>query len=157
MQEGPMEPIRIATDVSVQMAFACENFSTDPMQRVTFHNIIEVMNAPQFPIQTSLLYVVFGFQRNVPGFLVQCKVEIVPADRRIRSRPRSSRTCGVSPGPDGPARHRRATRGTVWPWAPVSTPSASPRGGSPSPRSSCRLSRSGPQTPSRPLDLPAKN
>ncbi len=78
MQEGGLEPIRIATDVSVQMAFACENFSTDPMQRVTFHNIIEVMNAPQFPIQTSLLYVVFGFQRNVPGFLIQCKVEIVP-------------------------------------------------------------------------------
>jgi hypothetical protein len=78
LQETSPEPIRIATDVSVQMAFACENFSTDPMQRVTFHNVIEQLNAPAFPVQTALLYVVFGFQRNVPGFLVQCRVEIVP-------------------------------------------------------------------------------
>ena len=78
MQGAAPEPIRIASDVNVQMAFACENFSTDPMQRVTFHNIIEQLNAPQFPIQTGLVYVVFGFQRNVPGFLVQCNVEIVP-------------------------------------------------------------------------------
>ena len=78
MQGPEQESIRIATDVNVQMAFACENFSTDPMQRVTFHNVIEVMNAPAFPIQTSLIYVVFGFQRNVPGFLIQCKIEIIP-------------------------------------------------------------------------------
>jgi hypothetical protein len=78
MQQSGPEPIRITTDANVQMAFACENFSTDPMQRVTFHNIVEQLNAPQFPIQTGLLYVVFGFQRSLPGFLVQCKVEIVP-------------------------------------------------------------------------------
>jgi hypothetical protein len=73
-------PIRIATDVSVQMAFACENFSTDPLQRVTFHNIIEQLNSPVFPIATPFIYVVFGFQRTVPGFLVQCKLEVVPPE-----------------------------------------------------------------------------
>jgi hypothetical protein len=70
--------IRIANDVSVQMAFACENFSTDPLQRVTFHNIIEQLNSQVFPTATPFIYVVFGFQRTVPGFLVQCKVEVLP-------------------------------------------------------------------------------
>jgi hypothetical protein len=73
-----MEPINIASDVSVQMAFACENFSTDPLGRITFHSIIEQFNAIAFPTQTPLLFVVFGFQRTVPGFLVDNKVEIVP-------------------------------------------------------------------------------
>jgi hypothetical protein len=78
MQQGDSGTIRIANDVSVQMAFACENFSTDPLQRVTFHNIIEQLNSPVFPTATPFIYVVFGFQRTVPGFLVQCKVEVLP-------------------------------------------------------------------------------
>jgi hypothetical protein len=48
------------------------------MQRVTFHNVVEQLNAPQFPVQTPMLYTIFGFQRTVPGFLLQNRVEIVP-------------------------------------------------------------------------------
>jgi hypothetical protein len=69
---------RIADDVTVQMAFACDGFSTDPFQRVTFHNIAERINSPVFPAATGMLFVVFGFQRSVPGFLMQCRVEILP-------------------------------------------------------------------------------
>lgn len=69
---------RIPSDLSVQMAFACENFSTDPLQRITFHNVVEQFNAPTFPTTTAFLYCVFAFQRTVPGFLVQCKLELLP-------------------------------------------------------------------------------
>lgn len=79
MESKAGEPIRIASDVSVQLAFACENISTDPMHRVTFHNLIEQLNAPSFPVQTPMLYMVFGFQRMLPGFLLQNRVEILPA------------------------------------------------------------------------------
>jgi hypothetical protein len=60
------------------MAFACDDFSTDPFQRVTFHNIAEQLNAPVFPATTGMLFIVFGFQRSMPGFLMQCRVEILP-------------------------------------------------------------------------------
>lgn len=78
---GKDEPVefRIANDVNVQMAFACDDFSTDPFQRVTFHNIAERINSPIFPATTGMLFVVFGFQRSMPGFLMQCRVEILPA------------------------------------------------------------------------------
>jgi hypothetical protein len=78
LEAGEPMQIRIANDVTVQMAFACDNFSTDPFQRVTFHNVVEQLNSPVFPATTGLLFVVFGFQRSVPGFLMQCRVEIVP-------------------------------------------------------------------------------
>jgi len=70
--------IRVADDVTVQMAFACDNFSTDPFGRVTFHNIAEQLTSPVFPVTTGMLFVVFGFQRSLPGFLMQCRVEILP-------------------------------------------------------------------------------
>lgn len=82
------EPVRIASDVSITMAFACENFSTDPMQRQTYHNVIDQLNALAFPVQTQQLYVVFAFQRTIPGFLVQCVVDILPpAGEPIRAQP----------------------------------------------------------------------
>lgn len=70
--------IRVADDVTVQMAFACENFSTDPFGRVTFHSISEQINSPVFPMTTGMLFVVFGFHRAMPGFLMQCRIEILP-------------------------------------------------------------------------------
>jgi hypothetical protein len=78
VEQSANDPIRIASDVVIQMAFACENISTDPLHRVTFHNLVEQLNAPQFPVQTPMLYAVFGFQRTVPGFLLQNRVEITP-------------------------------------------------------------------------------
>ncbi len=78
---GTDEPVefRIANDVTVQMAFACDDFSTDPFQRVTFHNVAERINSPIFPATTGMVFVVFGFQRSMPGFLMQCRVEILPS------------------------------------------------------------------------------
>jgi hypothetical protein len=78
---GKDEPaeFRIANDVTVQMAFACDDFSTDPFQRVTFHNVAERINSTIFPATTGMLFVVFGFQRSMPGFLMQCRVEILPS------------------------------------------------------------------------------
>jgi hypothetical protein len=67
-----------ASDVAVQMAFACENVSTDPMQRVSFHTVVEQLHSPAFPVATPLLYMVFAFQRRMPGFLVQCAIEVIP-------------------------------------------------------------------------------
>jgi len=72
------DAIRIADGVTVQMAFACDNFSTDPFGRVTFHNVTEQLTSPVFPATTGMLFVVFGFQRTMPGFLMQCRVEILP-------------------------------------------------------------------------------
>lgn len=72
------EPIVIADDVSVTMAFACENFSQDPQQRLYFHTVVDQLNALTFPIVTPSLIVVFSFQRSLPGFLMQCVVDIVP-------------------------------------------------------------------------------
>jgi hypothetical protein len=72
--------IRIADDVTVQMAFACDDFSTDPFQRITFHNVAEQLNSTVFPANTPMLFAVFGFQRSMPGFLMQCRVEIVPSE-----------------------------------------------------------------------------
>lgn len=60
------------------MAFACENVSTDPFQRITLHNIMDQLNSSEFPTTTPMLFAVFGFQRVIPGFLVQCRVEVVP-------------------------------------------------------------------------------
>jgi hypothetical protein len=70
--------IRIANGVTVQMAFACDDFSTDPFGRVTFHNVAEQLVSPVFPATTGIMFVVFGFQRAMPGFLMQCRVEILP-------------------------------------------------------------------------------
>lgn len=78
MQPSEASPIRIASDVTIQMAFACENFSTDPFQRVTFHNIVDQLTSNVFPATTGMLFVVFSFQRDMAGFLMQCRVEILP-------------------------------------------------------------------------------
>lgn len=81
MESEDSNQIRIAADdLTVQMAFACDDFSTDPFQRVTFHNIAEQLNSPVFPATTGMLFAVFGFQRTMPGFLMQCRVDILPPE-----------------------------------------------------------------------------
>lgn len=77
MQQPP-ESIRVGTNVSVVMAFACENISTDPAGRVTFHSVIDGLTAVNFPASTAGFWVVFGFVRSVSGFLMKCRVEILP-------------------------------------------------------------------------------
>jgi hypothetical protein len=76
MQQPP--EIRIGTNVSVVMAFACENLSTDPAGRVTFHSVIDALTAGSFPASTAGFWVVFGFVRSMSGFLMKCRVEILP-------------------------------------------------------------------------------
>jgi hypothetical protein len=70
--------ITIATDVDVKMAFACEDVSTDPFGRMSFHILVEQINSIVFPAQTPILFVVFSFVRKLPGFLMNCAVDIVP-------------------------------------------------------------------------------
>lgn len=72
------EPIEIASNVAVTMAFACENFTTDPMGRISFNNIIDALTAATFPASTQSFFTVFGLSRKTPGFLLQCKVEVLP-------------------------------------------------------------------------------
>lgn len=78
MEEITPEPIRVATGVAVQMAFACENISTDPAGRLSFQNVIDQLNAVTFPAATPSFFAIFSFMRSTPGFLMQCRVEIVP-------------------------------------------------------------------------------
>lgn len=60
------------------MAFACANISQDLQQRLFIHEIIDQLNAVAFPVLTPSLYVIFSFQRNLPGFLLDCVVDVVP-------------------------------------------------------------------------------
>ncbi len=75
--EGTPE-VRIASQISIQMAFACENISTDPQGRMSFQNVIDGLTALNFPAATSSFCAVFGFIRSTPGFLMQCRVEVLP-------------------------------------------------------------------------------
>jgi hypothetical protein len=58
------------------MAFACENISTDPVGRVTFANVTDVLTAAAFPTITAQLFVVFGFVGKIAGFIVKPRIVI---------------------------------------------------------------------------------
>jgi hypothetical protein len=72
------DPVVLPDTVSVTMALACENFSQDPQQRIYLHTVIDQLNAVAFPVTTNAFFVIFAFQRKSPGFLMQCKIDIVP-------------------------------------------------------------------------------
>jgi hypothetical protein len=78
LPEDTPNQAQFLNDVSVQMAFACEGINTDPVGRVSFQSVTDQLNAPNFPATTPTFWVVFGFVRSLPGFLMQCKIEIVP-------------------------------------------------------------------------------
>jgi len=78
LSEGPQEPVRIGAGATVQMAFACENISTDPVGRLSFQNVIDQLNATQFPAGTPSFFAVFGFISTTAQHLVQCRVEVMP-------------------------------------------------------------------------------
>lgn len=54
--------------------------STDPFQRVSFLIVVDGVNTATFPVTTPVLFVVFGFSRKTPGFLMDCSVDIMPPD-----------------------------------------------------------------------------
>jgi hypothetical protein len=62
---------------TIQMAFACENISTDPAGRVSFQNVIDTLNASSFPATTPGFFVVFGFISQTAGFLMRPRVQII--------------------------------------------------------------------------------
>ena len=73
-----LEPATLS-DISqpkIQMAFACDGVSQDMFQRVTFSNVIDDLNAPRFPIQTAQLFIIFGFEANIPQIISRVKVSI---------------------------------------------------------------------------------
>ena len=74
MSEGP-EVVLLAP--TVQMAFACENISTDPGGRVTFVNVVDALYAATFPASTASFFAIFGFVSQRAGFLMKPKIEIV--------------------------------------------------------------------------------
>lgn len=58
---------RDVTLPQIQMAFACENMTQDPFQRVSFSNVIDQLNAPVLPATIPQIYIVFGFEAHMPG------------------------------------------------------------------------------------------
>jgi hypothetical protein len=107
------EPIVIAEDVTVTMAVACENISQDPQQRLYLHTIMDQLNALAFPVTTPSFFVVFSFQRKLPGFLMQCVVDIVPeSGDPVASQPLSD----IVFRPDQPnSRQIIGLAGVTWP------------------------------------------
>lgn len=61
---------------TIQMAFACENISTDPAGRISFQNVIDSLAANSFPATTGQFFAIFGFLSQLAGFLIKPSVEI---------------------------------------------------------------------------------
>jgi hypothetical protein len=110
----------------VTIALACENISQDPAQRLTIHSIIDVLHGAAFPVTTPSIWFVFGFQRTLPGFLMQCKVEILPET----GDPIASQVLAdIAFKPDQPtARQVVGFGGVIWPKPGVYTIRFSSRG-----------------------------
>lgn len=73
---NPESPGLTFINPAIQMAFACENISTDPYGRITFVNLVDQLQAPAFPTVTPQLFLVFSFIAQLPGFLVRARIVI---------------------------------------------------------------------------------
>lgn len=65
-----------ALRLSVQMAFACENVTSDPGLPVSFHNVMDGIGAPDFPATTGRWFAVFCFSSPVEQTVGNCRVVI---------------------------------------------------------------------------------
>jgi hypothetical protein len=80
MSESPGVTLLAPT---IQMAFACENISTDPTGRLTFVNVVDGLFAPIFPASTASLFAIFGFVSQTAGFLLKPKIEVTAEDGTV--------------------------------------------------------------------------
>jgi|GEM_PF-2297806 len=69
-----------AVQLSVQMAFACENVSSDSGGPVTFQNVMDGIAAADFPAPTGRWFAIFCFFSQVEKTVKNCRVAI--ADQR---------------------------------------------------------------------------
>jgi hypothetical protein len=80
MAGNPGSPEITLLRPTTQMAFACENISTDFAGRMSFQNVIDTLSAATFPAQTPGFFVVFGFASQTAGFLINPRMEIIGPD-----------------------------------------------------------------------------
>ena len=69
-----------AVQPSVQMAFACENVSSDSGGPVSFQNVMDGIAAADFPAPTGRWFAIFCFFSQVEKTIKNCRVGI--ADER---------------------------------------------------------------------------
>jgi hypothetical protein len=62
------------TKPSVMMAFACERVSAEPGTPTTFHNMLDGIEAPDFPAPTAQFVGVFAFYSSDPMTIKNCRV-----------------------------------------------------------------------------------
>jgi hypothetical protein len=72
------------------MAFACENISAEPGNPISVHNILDGVEAPDFPAPTGRWLGIFCFFSKEEGAITNCRVSVtheggeVIAQTRVR-------------------------------------------------------------------------
>jgi hypothetical protein len=99
--------------ISVQMAFACENFSTDQMGRVSFLSVMDNLAGVTFPATTPQMICVFGLMNSVPGFITNVKIAVEDKSGVVL---REQAIADIAFKPDAPiVRVIGAVPGMAWP------------------------------------------
>jgi hypothetical protein len=61
---------------NVMMAFACETVSAEPGKPISFENMLDGIDAEDFPAPTARWFAVFCFYSRKPGAIGNCRVII---------------------------------------------------------------------------------
>lgn len=61
---------------NVMMAFACETVSAEPGKPISFQNMLDGIDAEEFPAPTGRWFAVFCFYSREPGSIGNCRVII---------------------------------------------------------------------------------
>lgn len=61
---------------SVMMAFACESVSAEPASPISFNNILDGIEAADFPAPTGRWFAVFCFYSPAEGSVGNCRVTV---------------------------------------------------------------------------------
>lgn len=58
------------------MAFACENVAAEPGAPISFQNVLDGIEAPDFPAPTARWFAIFCFYSSQEGTIPNCRVVI---------------------------------------------------------------------------------
>jgi hypothetical protein len=99
---------------SVQMAFACENVTSDPGGPVSFQNVMDGIAAPDFPATTGRWFAIFCFFSAVEQTVANCRVEVADDGGEViaQTRLKDLNFTGASPT----SRNVVAFQGLTWPY-----------------------------------------
>jgi hypothetical protein len=97
-----------------QMAFACENVTSEPGGPVTFQNVMDGVAAEDFPAPTGRWFAIFCFFSEGPQSITNCRVVIESAKGELLAQQALK---DVTFSPENPiSRNVVSFQGLSWPY-----------------------------------------